>query len=92
MLDKRDKNAGQINSVVDLEKIRSGGKSSFSINAQVSGHGEREGQRRKVMKLKIGTQIEKEIMKLTKRKAAEEGRSISDLIQDALVQYLSGVN
>jgi len=89
MLDKRDKNAGQINSVVDLEKIRSGGKSSFSINAQVSGHGEREGQRRKVMKLKIGTQIEKEIMKLTKRKAAEEGRSISDLIQDALVQYLS---
>ncbi len=41
------------------------------------------------MKLKIGTQIEEEIMKLAKRKAVEEGRSISDLIQDALVQYLS---
>ena len=41
------------------------------------------------MKQKIGTQIEEEIMKLVKRKAAEEGRSISDLIQDALVQYLS---
>ncbi|MDF0665511.1 MAG: ribbon-helix-helix protein, CopG family [Nitrospira sp.] len=41
------------------------------------------------MKLKIGTQIEEEIMKLIKRKAAEEGCSISDLIQDALVQYLS---
>lgn len=40
------------------------------------------------MKQKIGTQIEEEIMKLAKRKAAEEGRSISDLIQDALVQYL----
>jgi hypothetical protein len=41
------------------------------------------------MKQKIGTQIEEEIMRLAKRKAAEEGRSISDLIQDALVQYLS---
>ena len=41
------------------------------------------------MKQKIGTKIEEEIMKSVKRKAAEEGRSISDLIQDALVQYLS---
>ena len=41
------------------------------------------------MKHKIGTQIDEEIMKLIKRKAVEEGRSISDLIQDALVQYLS---
>ncbi|MDF0665505.1 MAG: hypothetical protein P0119_05430 [Nitrospira sp.] len=40
------------------------------------------------MKQKIGTQIEEAIMKLAKRKAAEEGRSISHLIQDALVQYL----
>lgn len=40
------------------------------------------------MKLKVGTQIEEEIMKLAKHKAAEEGRSISELIQDALVQYL----
>jgi hypothetical protein len=41
------------------------------------------------MKVKVATQIEEEIMKLAKHKAAEEGRSISDLIQDALVQYLS---
>jgi hypothetical protein len=40
------------------------------------------------MKQKIGTQIEAEVMRLAKRKAAEQGRSISDLIQDALVQYL----
>ncbi len=40
------------------------------------------------MKQKIGTQIEEEVMRLAKRKAAEQGRSISDLIQDALVQYL----
>ena len=33
---------------------------------------------------KIGTQIEEEIMKLVKRKAAEEGRSISDLIPRTL--------
>jgi ribosomal protein L12E/L44/L45/RPP1/RPP2 len=41
------------------------------------------------MKQKIGIQIEEEIMKLVRRKAADEGRSISDLIEDALVQYLS---
>jgi hypothetical protein len=41
------------------------------------------------MKQKIGTLIEEDIMRLAKRKAAEEGRSLSDLIQDALVQYLS---
>jgi hypothetical protein len=41
------------------------------------------------MKQKIGTLIEEEIMRLAKRKAAEEGRPLSDLIQDALVQYLS---
>lgn len=40
------------------------------------------------MKQKIGTLIEEDIMKHAKRRAAEEGRSISDLIQDALVQYL----
>jgi hypothetical protein len=40
------------------------------------------------MKQKIGTLIEEDIMRLAKRKAAEEGRSLSDLIQDALVQYL----
>jgi hypothetical protein len=40
------------------------------------------------MKQKIGTLIEEDIMRLAKRKAAEEGRSLSDLIQDAIVQYL----
>lgn len=40
------------------------------------------------MKQKIGTLIEEEVMKLAKRRAAEEGRPLSDVIQDALVQYL----
>jgi hypothetical protein len=40
------------------------------------------------MKQKIGTLIEEDIMRLAKRKAAEERRSLSDLIQDALTQYL----
>jgi hypothetical protein len=37
------------------------------------------------MKQKISTLIEENIMRLTKRRAAEEGRPLSDLIQDALV-------
>ncbi|MFQ5684468.1 MAG: DUF6364 family protein [Candidatus Binatia bacterium] len=40
------------------------------------------------MKRKIGTLIEEDIIKHAKRRAAEEGRSMSDLIQDALLQYL----
>ena len=40
------------------------------------------------MKQKIGTLIEEDIMRLAKRRAAEERRPLSDLIQDALVQYL----
>jgi hypothetical protein len=40
------------------------------------------------MKKKIGTLIEEDIMRLAKRRAAEERRPLSDLIQDALVQYL----
>ena len=40
------------------------------------------------MKQKIGTLIEENIMRLAKRRAAEEGRPLSDLIQDALVHYL----
>ena len=40
------------------------------------------------MKQKIGTLIEEDIMRLAKRKAAEERRTLSDLIQDALVRYL----
>ena len=41
------------------------------------------------MKKKIGTVIDENTMRLAKRKAAEEGRSISDIIQDALAEYLS---
>ena len=40
------------------------------------------------MKQKIGTLIEEDVMRLAKRRAAEEGRPLSDLIQDALVHYL----
>jgi hypothetical protein len=40
------------------------------------------------MKQKIGTIIEANIMRLAKRRAAEEGRPLSDLIQDALEHYL----
>jgi len=43
------------------------------------------------MKRKTGTLIEKDIMRLAKRRAAEEGRPLSDLIQDALVHYLRRV-
>jgi hypothetical protein len=41
------------------------------------------------MKQKIGTLIEEKIMRLAKRRAAEERRLLSELIQDALVQYLT---
>ena len=41
------------------------------------------------MKRKIGTLIEEEVIKLVKHRAADEGRPLSDLIQDALVSYLS---
>ena len=40
------------------------------------------------MKQKIGTLIEEDIMRLAKRRAVEERRPLSDLIQDALVRYL----
>ena len=40
------------------------------------------------MKQKIGTLIEEDVMRLAKRRAAEEGRSLSNLIQDAIVRYL----
>lgn len=41
------------------------------------------------MKKKVGTLIEEDIIKLAKRRAAEEGRPLSDLIQEAIVAYLS---
>jgi hypothetical protein len=40
------------------------------------------------MKHKIGIAIEKDIIRSAKRRAAEEGRPLSDLIEDALVQHL----
>jgi hypothetical protein len=40
------------------------------------------------MKQKIGTLIDQDIMRRAKRRAATEGRPLSDLIQDALVYYL----
>ena len=41
------------------------------------------------MKQKIGTILEDEIIRRAKRCAMEEGRPLSDLIQDALESYLT---
>jgi hypothetical protein len=41
------------------------------------------------MKKRINILIEEEIIKRTAKRAAQEGRSLSDLIQDALVSHLS---
>lgn len=41
------------------------------------------------MKQKIGTILEKEVLRRAKRKAVEEGRPLSGVIQDALERYLS---
>jgi hypothetical protein len=40
------------------------------------------------MKHKLGTLLEEKVMRLAKRRAAEEGRPLNELIQDALVRYL----
>ena len=40
------------------------------------------------MKRKIGTLIEEDIMREAKRRALEERRTLSDVIQEALVHYL----
>ena len=40
------------------------------------------------MKQKISMLIEEKIVRLAKRKAAKESRPLSDLIEDALEQYL----
>jgi hypothetical protein len=42
-----------------------------------------------VMKKKVGTLLDEEIIRHAKRRAAEEGRPLSDVIQDALASYLS---
>lgn len=41
------------------------------------------------MKHKVGTLIEKDVMRRAKRRAADERRPLSDLIQDALESYLA---
>lgn len=40
------------------------------------------------MKRKIGTLLEEGVVKMAKRRAAEEGRPLAEVIQDALVGYL----
>lgn len=40
------------------------------------------------MKRKVGTLIEESVVKMAKRRAAEEGRPLAEVIQDALVGYL----
>ena len=41
------------------------------------------------MKQKVGTLLEENLLRRAKRHAADEGRSLSDLIQDALEKYLT---
>ncbi len=41
------------------------------------------------MKRKVGTLIEEKVMRQAKRRAAEEGRSLSHVIQEALLHYLA---
>jgi hypothetical protein len=41
------------------------------------------------MKRKVGTLIDEEVIRHAKRRAAEEGRPLNDVIQDTLVSYLS---
>ncbi len=40
------------------------------------------------MKHKLGTLLEEKVVRLAKRRAAEEGRPLNELIEDALIQYL----
>lgn len=42
------------------------------------------------MKQKVGTLLEEDVLRRAKRRAADEGRPLSDVIQDALESYLSG--
>ncbi|MGH8573734.1 MAG: hypothetical protein ACREX8_14345 [Gammaproteobacteria bacterium] len=41
------------------------------------------------MKQKVGTVLEEDVLRRAKRRATDEGRPLSDLIQDALESYLS---
>jgi hypothetical protein len=40
------------------------------------------------MKKKVGILIEEDVMRHARRRAAEGGRPLSDVIQDALLSYL----
>ena len=41
------------------------------------------------MKQKVGTRLEEDVLRRAKRRAADEGRPLSDLIQDAVEKYLT---
>jgi hypothetical protein len=41
------------------------------------------------MKRKVGTLLEEKVFKLAKSRALEEGRPLSDVIQESIVHYLS---
>ena len=41
------------------------------------------------MKQRVGTLLEEDVVRRAKRRAADEGRPLSDLIQDALEKYLT---
>ena len=41
------------------------------------------------MKRKVGTILEEDVLRKAKRRAVDEGRPLSDLIQDAIENYLS---
>lgn len=41
------------------------------------------------MKQKVGILLEEDVLRRAKRRAADEGRPLSDLIQDALEKYLT---
>ncbi|MEK6776859.1 MAG: hypothetical protein AABY87_08270 [bacterium] len=41
------------------------------------------------MKRKVGTLLEEDVLRKAKRRAVDEGRPLSGLIQDALESYLS---
>ena len=41
------------------------------------------------MKRKVGTLLEEDVLRRATRRAADEGRHLSDVIQDALQKYLS---
>jgi hypothetical protein len=41
------------------------------------------------MKRKVGTLLEEDVLRTAKRRAVDEGRPLSDLIQNAIENYLS---